>query len=250
MMADAIFDIASLISDVTEEEAAEIFKPTSRRAPNFAAYLMLLNAQEIGQRKHVDLPKDAEKPEDVARDLRYNLNEAAKERTVWKTVELTEDEAAQFAANKKIDSFERPDGVTITRTRAGKWAHEVKEPVILRWKIDTQEVEREVTEDGKKVKKMVKVPTRMHYVSVATEAIRRRAPRASANGTENATDEQKPEGDKLAPMTDEQNQWASELTDDQVKGLQEHATDNAESAAEYNLYLRWRSEQKAGAPAS
>lgn len=175
-MADTIFDIEALMSDVTDEEAATIFAPTSRRAPNFAVYQMLVNAQALGARKHVDIPKDHAKPEEAARDLRYNLNEAAKERTVWKDAELTDDEKAQLAENKRIDRFERADGTTVTKMKDG-WKTEVKEPVILRWKVDTREEEREVTEDGKTVKKTVKIPTRMHYVSVATTAIVHRAKR-------------------------------------------------------------------------
>jgi hypothetical protein len=148
---------------------------------------MLVNTQEIGRKKHVDVPKDHPKPEEAARDLRYNLNEAAKERMVWKTATLTDEEKAQADANKRIDRFEREDGTVIQRMKGGEWKTEVKEPVILRWKIDTREEERDVTENGKTVKKTVKVPTRMHYVSVATTAVRHRAPRAtqpaSAEGT-------------------------------------------------------------------
>jgi hypothetical protein len=177
MMADTIFDIESLMGDLTDEEADTIFKPANRRAPNFAIYQTLVNAQQLGQRKYVNIPKDHADPIEAARDLRYNLNEAAKERTVWKTAELTEDEAAQFATNKKIDLFERADGSHVTRIK-GEWRVEVKEPVILRWKIDSKEEEREVTENGTTVKKTVKVPTRMYYVSVATTAVRHRAPRA------------------------------------------------------------------------
>lgn len=195
-MADAIFDIASLVSDVTEEEANEIFKPQSRRAPNFDAYVLLLNTQDIGQRKHVDIPKDHADPVEAARVLRYNMNEAAKQRTVWKTAELTDDEASQFAANKKIDRFERDDGTAVTRMKGGEWKTEVKEPVILRWKIDTREEEREVTEGDKTVKKTVKVPTRMHYISVATEAIRHRSSRRAA------ADAPKVEGETPQDVTD------------------------------------------------
>lgn len=202
LMADAIFDIASLVSDVTEEEADEIFKPQTRRAPNFDAYVLLLNAQEIGQKKHVDIPKDHADPVEAARLLRYNMNEAAKARTIWKTVQLTEDEAAQFAANRKIDRFEREDGTAVTRMKGGEWKTEVKEPVVLRWKIDTREEERDVTEGDKTVKKMVKVPTRMHYLSVATEAIRRRAPRAATTDAETpTTDVETPQGDAETPNT-------------------------------------------------
>jgi hypothetical protein len=207
MMADAIFDIAALMSDVTEEEAAEIFKPQSRRAPNFAAYQMLINAQEIGARKHVDIPKDHENPEQAARDLRYNLNEAAKERMVWKTATLTDDEKAQLEANRRIDRFEREDGTVVTKMKDG-WKTEVKEPVVLRWKIDTREekqnVEEEVEENGQKVKKTVektvKIPTRMHYVSVATTAIVHRARR---NGPVTVTHEQTNGADTSANGTTE-----------------------------------------------
>lgn len=177
MMADTIFDIESLMGDLTDEEADTIFKPANRRAPNFAIYQTLVNAQQLGQRKYVNIPKDHADPIEAARDLRYNLNEAAKERTVWKTAELTEEEASQFAENKKIVLFERADGSHVTRIK-GEWRVEVKEPVILRWKIDSKEEEREVTENGTTVKKTVKVPTRMYYVSVATTAVRHRAPRA------------------------------------------------------------------------
>jgi hypothetical protein len=220
-MAD-IFDIESLMGDLTEEEADEVFKPVSRRAANFGVYQMLLNTQAIGQKKHVNIPADHPKPDEAARDLKYNLNEAAKERTVWKSVTLNEDEAAQFAANKRIERFERQvpsvtdpengdsEGYTmvIQRMKGGEWKTEVKEPVVLRWKIDTKDVEREVTEDGKTVKKTVKVPTRMYYVSVATEAIRKRAPRA-AKPEETAptapTEGQTVEGELQVPMPDATN---------------------------------------------
>jgi hypothetical protein len=185
-MADTIFDIESLMGDLTDEEADTIFKPTNRRAPNFAIYQTLVNAQQLGQRKYVNIPKDHADPIEAARDLRYNLNEAAKDRTIWKTAELTEEEAAQFAANKKIDIFTREDGTHVTRIK-GEWRVEVKEPVVLRWKVDSKEEQRTVTEDGKEVTKMVKVPTRMYYVSVATQAIRHRAPRKPV-------EEAKPEG--------------------------------------------------------
>jgi len=196
-MADMIFDIEALISDVTEEEAAEIFKPANRRPPNFAAYQMLINAQPLGVRKHVDIPKDHPDAAEAARNLRYFLNEAAKERTVWKTAELTDDEKAQLSENKRIDRFERADGTVVTKMKDG-WKTEVKEPVVLRWKVDTREEQREVTEGDQTVTKTVKIPTRMHYLSVATEAIVHRAKRAkpaeatadapTTNGTEHTPD--------------------------------------------------------------
>lgn len=186
LMADVIYDIESLLSDMSDEEQAILYPGTaSRRAPNFATYQMLINSLGVGAKKNLGLPKNAPDPEKAARDMRYNLNEAAKERTEWQVRELTEDEAAQFAANKKIDRFERADGTVVTRMKDGKWMTEAKAPVILRWKVDTQEVERSETKDGKTTTKKVKVPTSLHFVIVATEAVKHRAPRAKKDETNN-----------------------------------------------------------------
>ena len=205
-MADTIFDIEALTGDMTDEDYSKHYSGQSRRAPNFAAYQMLLNSMQIGSRKHVDIPITHADADSAARELRYNLNEAAKERTEWKTVELTEDEAAQYAANKRIERFTRvgedETETHITRIK-GAWRTEVKAPVVLRWQSDTREIEKDVTENGKTVKKTVKVPTRLYYVVVSTEAIKHRAKR-STNGTvtENGTEpvtENKPDEKAPAP---------------------------------------------------
>jgi hypothetical protein len=175
MMTDQIFDLDALLRPMTEEEIAEVYPNKDRRAPNFEAYQVKINATEIGSRVHATVPQTDE-PEVAARALRYNLSEAAKERTVWKAVDLTEEEAALYAANKRIDRFDREDGSHVTRIK-NEWRTQVKEPVVLRWKVETKEVDRSVTEDGKTTIKKVKVPVRMTYVVVATVEVRHRAAR-------------------------------------------------------------------------
>lgn len=250
-MADTIFDIAALVSDMTEEEEAKIFGGASRRAPNFAQYQMLINALDIGAAKHLDVPKDAPDPRQAARDLKYNLNEAAKERTKWLTVQLTDDEASQYAGNKKIDRFERQviDAATetdaeghtqvITRVK-DKWVTEVKAPVVLKWRDDTKEVEQTVEKDGKQVTETVKVPTRCHFVIISTEAVRKRAKRTKP------ADAAAPNGTVVEPLTEGNLAWADALTADEIKELAADAATDEVAAKELALYQRWLAE---GAPA-
>lgn len=171
LMAQVIFDIDSLMQPMSDEEVARVFPNVVTKAPNFNAYQMKLNASDIGNRFSVAIP-EGEDVDASVRALKFNLNEAAKHRTVWKDATLTEDEAAQYAANKKIDRFDRADGTHVTRIK-GEWKQEVAEPVLIRWTADTREVEREVTKDGKTEKKTIKVPTRL-YVTIAASEVRTR----------------------------------------------------------------------------
>lgn len=179
LMTAVVFDLDALFEPMTDDEAREIFPAVTRRSPQYPAFLMKVNSLGIGSDWHISLPPDAD-PEKAARELRYNVNEAAKERTVWKVTPLTEDEQAQYAANKKIDRFERTVPATddepehtlaVTRMKDGKWMSEVSEPIVIRWKIDTRDEEREREKDGKKEKYIAKIPTKMHAHVLATEAI-------------------------------------------------------------------------------
>jgi hypothetical protein len=177
LMSDMIFDLDAILRPATEEEIAEFFPTRDRKSPQFDKYQLLVNTLEVGDQKALDVPQNVPEPEEAARTLRYNFTEAGKLRTAWVIAQLTDDEAAQSAANKRIDTFTREDGSRVTRIK-GEWRTEVKAPVIFRWKLDQKDVEREIDDNGKKVKKTVKVPFRMIVTVVASEAVRKRAPRA------------------------------------------------------------------------
>ena len=185
-MADTIFDIDALMVEMPEDEQPDLFKPASRRAPNFAAYQMKLNLAQIGTRFTLDFAKNLAHADaaEAVKTIRYNLNEAAKERVIWKPTELTEDEAAQAAADKKIGKFEREDGTVITRFK-GEWKREVKEPVVLRFKLDTRDEEQPDPANPTGTK-TVKIPTRMYVLPIATEPVVHRAPRGSSDAAREA----------------------------------------------------------------
>jgi predicted SnoaL-like aldol condensation-catalyzing enzyme len=183
MMSDMIFDLDALMRPATEEEIAEFFPTRDRKSPQFEKYQLMVNAMEVGDKKVLDVPQNVPEPEEAARVLRYNFTEAGKARTAWKVAQLTDDETAQAAANRRIDTFTREDDTRVTKIK-GEWRTEVKAPVIFRWKLDQTEVDREVELDGKKVVKKIKVPLRMVLTVVASEAVRTRARRTAPAPTE------------------------------------------------------------------
>lgn len=172
------YDIFSLGSEMSPEELRATFPSQVKRSARYADFVTLLSRLDIGGGWKFGLPEGID-PDVAVRDLKYNLTEAAKERKTWKTAALTEDEATQFNANKKIDRFERSDGSAVTRTKDG-WKTEVTEPVMLTFHVDTKTEERDVTDkDGKVAKKQVKVPLRVHILLKANTPIRHRASRAT-----------------------------------------------------------------------
>lgn len=173
-----VFDIENAMVELTEEEASKVWKDQSRRASNFAAYQAKVNATAIGGHFKINIPKQANTDATLklAREIKYNVNEAAKERVAMKPATLTTDEAAQFAANKKIDAFDRDDGSHIVRAK-GQWFTQVTEPVVIRWRQDTHEEEVEVEKDGKKGKVKVNVPDLLYVLVQSLDSVKKRAKR-------------------------------------------------------------------------
>lgn len=124
------------IEVLSEAEAADIWKRASRRAENYAEYLAFMNARKVGETFRTKVPH-GNKNAEHAKEIRYNFNEAASERTV-----------------------------------DGKPA-----PVVLRWKTTTRTEQKTVQENGKSGKVEVKVIDLVTALVVDPTTIKARAKR-------------------------------------------------------------------------
>lgn len=188
---------------LSKQEADSIWKARGRRADDFQEYVDFLNQLSIGDSFRVRIPKGTpiEKNEEEAKKLKYNFNEAAKERT--RAYKLTADPATLPAEELVVplDQWNKGDD--------GNWYAHGPEPVVLRWKVDSHIEKQTVKKDGKSAQIDVKVIDVMTLLVVNTEAVRKRGPRkpkttteTPANGT--ATEQTSPLDD-VQPSTDGQN---------------------------------------------
>lgn len=235
------------IKVLSKEEAREVWQAQSRRAPNFQMYQDIIDQLDIGEA--FDVTKPGGKTwfsRDMANVIKYNFTEAAKERHVTKTLDTAKVPEGYTAEKLVVDERE------YTRQPDGSYTTRVLEPAIARFKQTTRQTKQQVTKDGKKGEVEVTEYSMVRVHLVSTEAVVKRAPRAkkadeskadepesSANGKV-TDDTPAPFESNVVALTPEQIEWAASLTDDQIKGIAEHAKDNADSAAEYNRYLQWK----------
>jgi hypothetical protein len=160
------------ITMLSPDEAKDIWRTQTRRAPDFAKYQRFMDEREVGD--SFTMPVPGSNPEN-ARTMQYNFNEAAKHRSVYY-------ESVKGAPG----AFEDVDGA---------WVAPRPEPVVLRWRRDTRDVKETVTDaNGATGEVEVRKVDRLRALVVSTESVTKRGPRkrtnvpSDANGTTGTTD--------------------------------------------------------------
>jgi len=202
---------------LTPEEAAAVWAAQSRLDPEFdSVYLAMVNDWAVGESWDINMKAEGVEwmtPEQQ-RDIIYNLNEAAKRRTVKVALtvdSLSDDERAsltQLAKEKKpfVKTYTDDDGIETTRSYVfgGKtWVATVSSPVILRYKKTSREATGEVTENGvtKQVKTIQYSNINVRLISPVEIKHRNRAANGAAKSEDApATNGTAPTGDVPTPF--------------------------------------------------
>lgn len=202
------------ITELSEAEAAMIWKRQTKRAPNFDAYLSYLNTHKVGHSWNTRVPLDVAdvptapadskenatyklpdgrvavlrkrgnalvwlvvslKMDEYVKTIRHNFNEAAKARTEWPAVDNLIPPA--YLTGTAGAEYKLPDG-RLAVYGANGWHAETPAPVIVRWKANTHKEKRNVVEAGKKREIEVTVTDSLEGLIVASESVQTRGPRA------------------------------------------------------------------------
>lgn len=182
--------LALTIKRLTPEEKKLVWESSRRQvADNYESFFLHeINASEIGEAFDVPVPA---KTREQANAIKYNFTEACKERSVEKVVPAGAPDPEGMVGEPKVQA----DGSRLVRVHAA---------CVPRYKTDYKKVKRTVTKDGKKVEEEVEEVTWVRVHLVASEAVRKRAPRtvkpadATANGE--VKPDQKPTDDTPAPF--------------------------------------------------
>lgn len=167
------------ITMMTPDEAAAIWKAQTKRAPDFQRYQTFMDARDVGDSFSLPVPDASQ---ENAKAIQYNFNEAARHRTIY----------LESAEGVK-DAFRDSDGV---------WVVQKAEPVVLRWRRDTETVKQTVTDNGRSAEIDVVRVNRLRALVVSTESVSKRGPRKRTNGTSDASGTTATTDNAVAPQTD------------------------------------------------
>lgn len=187
------------ITLLSPDEAKNIWKAQTKRAPDFARYQTFMDQREVGDSFMLPVPDaDPEK----ARAIQYNFNEAAKHRSVY----FESTEGAQGA-------FQDVDG---------EWVVARPEPVVLRWRRDTRDVKETVSDgNGSTGEVDVRKVDRLRALVVSTESVTKRGPRKRTNA---------PQSDSSTTATSANGQDGTAVSDSAVAPQSDSAVEASQDA--------------------